>query len=116
MFISKPEPSTKIWVAGASGNCQAAGVGTIKFSITTNNGSKHLITLYNVIYLPQCAKNLICILKWSEDRKDDTEILSRRSYSIFLWDNDNRQNFISHPSHCKIPLMTANEKANKDAI
>ena len=59
LFICKPEPRTKIWVTGVSGNCQAAGVGTIKFNVTADNDDKQFITLDNVIYLPQCAKNLI---------------------------------------------------------
>ena len=116
LFISKPEPSTKIWVTGASGNYQATGVRMIKFSVRADNDSKHFITIDNVIELPQCSKNLISISKWNKACNNDPGIILRSRYSLSLWDDDNKRKYISHPSYCKIPLMTVNDTANKDVV
>ena len=62
-----------------------------------------------MIYLPESAKNLISISKWSDNKGDDCGILTRRRFSIFLWDQDRNTKNIHHPPDCKIPLMPFNE-------
>ena len=109
LFIGEIRPCPNIRVKGVSGIAIAAGIGTIRFTITSKTGEHNEITLDNVIYLPESPKNLISISRWSRDRGDDCGILSRGEYSIFLWDNDNSQKLIHHTYECPIPIMTVNE-------
>ena len=100
---------THIGVKGVGGIAEAVGMGTIRFWIKDESGESEEITLHNVIYLPDCPKNLISITRWSEDRGDNCGIFSRGKYSIFLWNDDRSKKVIYHPPDCPIPLMSVNE-------
>ena len=55
----------------------------MKFTITADDSSVVLITLENVLYLPESAKNIISTSKWSEDMDDNCAMFSREKYTIF---------------------------------
>ena len=109
LFASISEPATSIGVRGVSGSSTAEGIGTVKFRLKDDNKKTHDITLKNVIFLPQAAKNLISISQWSSDNSDDCNVTSRGKYSIFRWNHDEYSKTIIHPPNCPIPLMTVNE-------
>ena len=109
LFIGEIRKVTNIGVKGVGGVAEAVGMGTIRFWIKDENGESEEITLHNVIYLPDCPKNLISITRWSEDRDDNCGIFSRGKYSIFLWNDDRSKKVIYHPPDCPIPLMSVNE-------
>ena len=109
-------PVNTIGVKGISGIAKAEGIGTVEFSLTDDDGIVHNIKLEGVIYLPQAAKNLISISKWSEDKHDNCGVFSRGAYSIFLWDDDTKRKTISHHPSCKIPLMRVNEDKDEASI
>ena len=102
-------PAPTIGVTGVAGSLQASGIGTIKFILTDDQGLKHNIQLKNVIYLPESAKNLISTTQWSKDKADNCGVLSRGTFSTFMWDNDTKRKHIAHPPSCPIPLMPVNE-------
>ena len=97
---------THIGVKGVGGIAEVVGMGTIRFRIKDESEE---ITLHNIIYLPDCPKNLISITRWSEDRGDNCGVFSRGKYSIFLWNNDRSKKVIYHPPDCPIPLILVNE-------
>eukprot|EP00957_Ditylum_brightwellii_P045704 3467976-Ditylum_brightwellii.AAC.3 len=66
---------------------------------------------YYVLDVPQ---NLISTNKWSEERQSNCGILSRRRYSVFIWDNNKAQTLVPHPVFCGIPIMKANEGGTKN--
>ena len=70
----------------------------------------------HVIYLPGAVKNLISISQWSKDKQDNCAILSRGSYSIFLWNHDKHSKVIEHSPDCAIPMMPVNEQVDKFAL
>ena len=84
LFTDIRELPKSIHVNGISGSKEAAGIGNIKFILLDNDGRKHVVTLKNVIYLPECAKNLISISQWSEERGDNAGILTRGVFSYFM--------------------------------
>ena len=75
---------------GIAGKGIAKGIGTVVFTVTDNDGSKSIITLNNVIHLPEAFKNLISISQWSRDNQDNCGVMSRGSHSTFMWDNDRK--------------------------
>ena len=109
MFIDEIRQCPNIRVKWVSGIATTAGLGKIRFTITSKTWEHKEITLDNVIYLPESPKNLISISRWSRDRGDDCGILSRGEYSMFLWDNDESQKLIHHSYEWPIPIMTVNE-------
>ena len=115
LFVGDIIPATNIGVKGINGLVRASGIGTIKLNISTSSDATETIVLPNVIYLPKASKNLISVTKWSENLKDDAGILSRGTYSIFLWNEENSTKLIHHPPRCKIPLMPVNE-STQDAF
>ena len=62
LFFGKIRKVANVGVKGVGGISEAVGVGTIWFRITNDNGISEEITLNNVIYLPDCPKNLISIM------------------------------------------------------
>ena len=116
LFTTMSEPSSRIGVKGVSGCSTAAGIGSIRFSMIDSNNIKHIVDLDNVIYLPEAAKNLISTSQWSREKHDNCGILSRGTYSIFLWGNDKFSKVISHHPGCEIPLMTVNEQDDAFAL
>ena len=109
LFIGEIKKITNIGIRGVGGIATAAGIGTVEFILTSEDGIREKIQLENVIYLPDCPKKLLSITRWSKDRGDNAGIFSRGEYSIFLWDNDKSRKIIHHPSECPIPLMMVNE-------
>ena len=102
--------STTIGVKGVAGSSLAEGIGTVQFTITDEDGIQHTICLNNVIYLPSAAKNLISTSQWSREKQDDCGVLSRQTYSIFMWEHDSLRKLIDHEPGCAIPLMPVNEQ------
>ena len=98
-------PNT-VHVNGISGSSMAKGIGTIRFHIMDTKGHDHLVVLDNVIYLPGAAKNLISVSQWAKDKADNAGIMSRGTFSRFLWENDEHEAIIDHPPDCPIPLMS----------
>ena len=96
-------------IAGVGGTVVPLGIGTIRLSIKDSEGEDHIIELSNVIYLPDCPKNLILITRWSTDKGDNCGIFSRGKYSIFLWNHDKFKCLVDHPADCPIPLLSVNE-------
>ena len=96
-------------IAGVGGTVIPIGIGTIQLSIKDADNEAHIITLSNVIYLPDCPKNLISISRWSHDKGDNCGIFSRGKYSIFLWNHDKHKCLVDHPADCPIPLLSVNE-------
>ena len=90
-------PVTKADLTSVAGITIASGISTIMFTITDDNGLKYKITLEDVIYLPESAKNLISTSKWASDKEDNCGVLSRGKFSVFMWDNDNKKKHIIHP-------------------
>jgi len=109
-LFTNMRPALSLGVIGVAGSLMASGIGTIEFMLTDNKGFKQKIQLKNVIYLPELAKNLISTTQWAQDRKDNCGILSRSTYSAFMWNNDANQKHIPHPPHLPIPLMPVNEE------
>ena len=109
-------PTPKIGVQGVVGSSIASGIGTIQCTIADDDNVKYVIQLEDVIYLPESTKNLISISKWADDKQDDCGVLSRGTYSIFLWDNDTKRNHITHPPNYPIPVMPVNEDEEAYAI
>ena len=107
LFIDM-RPAPKIGVTGVAGSLMASGIGTVQFTIIDDNEEKHIVKLKNVIYLPESAKNLISISQWSKDMKDDCGIISRGTYSTFMWDHDKHKKHILHSPTCPIPVMVVN--------
>ena len=54
-------PHRAVGLQGIAGNAIANGIGTIVFTVTDNEGTKHEISLENVIHLPEASNNLIYI-------------------------------------------------------
>ena len=77
MFTKLFTPEREISVQGVAGSLEAKGVGTIRFTITDDDGRPHQIELNNVILLPSAPKNLISISRWSKDCNDDCAVMSR---------------------------------------
>ena len=78
-----------------------------------HSGSKSIITLDNVIHLPEASKNLISISQWIRDNQDNCGVMSRGSHSTFMWDNDRKTKYIPHHPTCNILLMQVNEDKNE---
>ena len=116
LFRTMKEPDFPIGVKGISGISSAKGIGSIAFSIIDDAGKTHDITLDNVIYLPGAVKNLISISQWSRDKNDNCAILSRGSYSIFVWHKDAHTKVIEHSPLCAIPMMPVNEHLDSFAL
>ena len=112
LFIGPLRSAVGLGVKGVNGIARAGGIGSIQIKVKNSQGKETQITLHNVIYLPNSAKNLISISRWSADRKDDCGIFSREKYSIFLWNNDTEHKYVPHNPYCKIPVMLVNEGAN----
>ena len=89
-------PTPKIGVKGVSGSTMASGTETIKFVLKDDNGTKQKVQLDDVTYLPESAKTLISVSKWSEDKGNDCGVVSRGRFSIFMWDNDDNTKRIEH--------------------
>ena len=106
LFVTLRDISSHVHVNGISGSSTAKGIGTIRFHIMDTKGHDHLITLDNVIYLPGAAKNLVSVSQWARDKQDNAGIMSRGTFSHFLWNNDEHQAIIDHPPDCPIPLMS----------
>jgi hypothetical protein len=96
-------------ILGIGGVRMPAGIGTIVIQITNNKGETSVIELENVFYVPDVPKNLISISQWSKEYKDNCGILSRGTYSIFMWEQDANQKLVPHPVNCRIPMMQVNE-------
>ena len=111
MFIGKIKPISDVDIAGVGGIVVPLGIGSIKLSIKDSDDKSHAIELSNVIYLPDCPKNLISISRWSTDKDDNCGIFSRGKYSIFLWNHDKHKCLLDHPADCPIPLLLLNEEA-----
>ena len=105
LFVKLEDISSGIHVNGIAGSSAAKGIGTIRFHILDVDGKDHIITLDNVIYLPGAAKNLISISQWAKDKEDDAGIMTRGTYSTFMWDHDSHQTVVEHPPDCPIPSM-----------
>ena len=116
LFIHMREPASPIGVKGISGVSTAKGIGSIRFTLKDDQQTTHTITLNDVIYPPGAVKNLISISQWSKDKQDNCAILSRGSYSIFLWNHDKHSKVIEHSPDCAIPMMPVNEQADKFAL
>ena len=61
LFVGEIRDIRNVGVKGISGSAIAAGIGTVRFTIKDSTGAQEVITLDNVIYLPQASKNLIII-------------------------------------------------------
>ena len=116
LFCTMRDPTHPIGVKGISGVSSAKGIGTIKFVLTDDDGQTHNVTLDNVIYLPGAIKNLISVSQWSREKQDNCAILSRGSYSVFVWENDTKYKTIEHPPSCAIPMMPVNEAMDSFAL
>lgn len=77
LFVGEILPMTNVGIRGVGGVAVAAGIGTIKFYLTSESGHKDEIILNNVIYLLDCPKNLLSITRWSKDRYDNAGVFSR---------------------------------------
>ena len=108
LFTSMKSAST-VGVTGVVGSIMASGIGTIQFTLLDSHNKRHVIKIDNVIYLPESAKNLISTSQWASDKKDDCGVLSRGTYSVFMWDHDKHQKYIPHAPSCPIPMMPVNE-------
>eukprot|EP00957_Ditylum_brightwellii_P043223 3275593-Ditylum_brightwellii.AAC.3 len=109
LFEEMWEVPEGIGILGIGGVKKPAGIGTIVFQIADSMGRDSTIELENVLYIPDAPNNLIFITQWSEERQDNCGILSRGTYSIFMWKKDALHKLISHPISCKIPMMPVNE-------
>eukprot|EP00957_Ditylum_brightwellii_P054458 4126087-Ditylum_brightwellii.AAC.1 len=109
LFKEMRDPSFGIGVLSIGGIEKPIGIGTIVFKITNIALEAKAIELQNFLYMPSIPKNLISISQWSAERKDDCGILSRGSYSIFLWSNDASQKLVPHPVNRRVPMLQAYE-------
>eukprot|EP00957_Ditylum_brightwellii_P083129 6320321-Ditylum_brightwellii.AAC.1 len=103
------DPPPGIGVLGIGGIEKPMGIWTIIFQVTESTLEVKTIELDNILYIASIPNNLISISPWLTKRKDDCGILSRGSYSIFLWNNDASQKFVPHPVNCRIPMLQAHE-------
>ena len=99
---------SNVGIRGVGGVDIAAGIGTIKCILASEDGHKDDMILNNVIYLPKCPKNIFSITQWINDRGENAGVFSREAYSILLWDDDKRKKLIIHPVGCPTPLMSVN--------
>ena len=56
LFVGDIIPITNVGVRGIGSIATDAGIGTVTFSLTSEDGEKDNITLNNVIYLPDSPK------------------------------------------------------------
>eukprot|EP00957_Ditylum_brightwellii_P171549 13060405-Ditylum_brightwellii.AAC.1 len=103
------DPPPGIGVLGIGWIENPMGLETIFLKITDSTLEAKNIELENVLYIPSIPNNLISISQWSADRKDDSGILPRGSYSNFLWNNDASQKLVPHLVNCRIPMLQAHE-------
>ena len=61
LYIGEIREIGNVGVKGISGSAVAAGIGTVQFTIKDSKGEQKVVTLENVMYLPQASKNLISI-------------------------------------------------------
>ena len=108
-LFTSMRPANSIGVTGVAGSKPASGIGTVEFILKDDNNVKHNIKIDDVIYLPESTKNLISTSRWALDKKDNCGVLSRGTYSVFMWDHDNCTKQIQHSPSCPIPLMPVNE-------
>ena len=92
-----------------AGSTIAKGIDTITFTVKNNEGNRNLISLDNVIHLPEVAKNQILISQWSRSKRDNCGVMSNGDHSTFMWDNDSSTRLVLHSPECSIPLMPVNE-------
>eukprot|EP00957_Ditylum_brightwellii_P208950 15359638-Ditylum_brightwellii.AAC.1 len=85
------------------------GIGIKGFAITDCKETSHKIILEIVLYVPEAPKNLITVTKWTEDRKENNGILTRRTYSISMCERDKFQKLAPHSVQCRIPMLQTNE-------
>ena len=58
MFVGDIINTTNVGIRGVGGISAATGIGTIQFDIINSIDNSETITLENIIYLPECPKNL----------------------------------------------------------
>ena len=110
MFCFYPLNYTiEIGIIGIGGKTVAAEIGSIKITITDEEGVDHEKILRNVIYLLDAPKKLISIHRLGMDNKDNCGVFTRPDHSIFFWDHDASKKIIQHLSNCPIPIVRVNE-------
>ena len=77
LFDSVPVHCKNIIINCATSVGTAAASGNITITVRDCNNNNHDITQKNVIYLPECSKNIISTSKWSNNESDNYCILSR---------------------------------------
>ena len=112
LFIDPSNCTTEIKIIGIGNKTVAAGIGSIKITLTDEEGADHEKILRNIIYLPDTPKNLISIHRCGMDNKDNCEIFTCPDHSIFFWDHDASKKIIQHPSNCPISIMQVNKGDN----
>ena len=76
LFVGEIPSLSNVGIRGIGGVAAAAGIGTINFSLTSEDGHKDDIILNNVIYQPDCPKNLLSNTRWSKDRGNNAGVFS----------------------------------------
>ena len=115
LFTGPIQSISNVGITGVGGTVSPVGIESIAFTVRDCGDVDHPITLSNVIYLPDCPKNLISILCWSLDKGDDCGIFSQGRYSIFLWNHDKLKCMVDHPADCPIPILSINKGAEINA-
>lgn len=83
MFVGILRPFISIEAREFSVLAITEGIWTITF-IYSKDKNRH-IDIENVNYFSLVAKNLISVLQWSTDKRDDAGVISKQQYSIFNW-------------------------------
>eukprot|EP00957_Ditylum_brightwellii_P150194 11436969-Ditylum_brightwellii.AAC.1 len=76
LFKEMREAPDGVGILGIGRVRKSEGIGTVVFQLADSMGDVHEVELENILYISDAPKNLISIIQWSEERKDNCSILS----------------------------------------
>jgi hypothetical protein len=90
-------------------NTLPSGIGKVKWSWSDDNGKKHEYTLEKVYYFPQSPVNILSIIEFAQQLKDEegTGIDTKAFYSRFYWDSNKYSRRFDH-SASNLPELPIN--------
>ena len=111
MFVGTIRHTDKHYVATIGGNKNAAtGMGTVRWRWKDDTGKQHTTDVRDVLLFLQSPVNILSITALAEQFKDDegTGIDTKRSKSLFYWNENRFHRTIHHPSS-NLPELPINE-------
>jgi len=86
-----------------------AGIGTVEWTWTDDNGRRHTMRIENVLYFPQSPVNVLSVTAFASQLGDEegTWIKTKMKYSQFTWDSERHSRRIEHSENC-LPELPIN--------